>query len=247
MDKIATFQERIISAIAEKSITQAELARETGIWASAISDYVKGKYDAKQDKLSLLAKALNVSETWLMGYDVPKERPVLDISTISSQRQDVNRAISVSMVGTAACETVQVSIITDVNHNGIPDQLEEGVNYPTLTIPEVFLSEQCDAKHIFIFRISVPSAERLLPPGRSYVIVRTNITLDCFENGDFALFEKCENQYVVKRVYFSGDNIVIRPFIDHLDYVEYIDHVICVDEFYRRIKGKVIGHFVIDE
>lgn len=174
-------------------------------------------------------------------------RDPVDLDTIVNRHPKINQIQSVSMVGTAACETVQVSIITDVNHNGIPDQLEEGANYPTLTIPEVFLSEQCDAKHVFIFRISVPSSERLLPPGRSYVIVRTNITLDCFENGDFALFEKCENQYVVKRVYFSGDNIVIRPFIDHLDYVEYIDHVICVDEFYRRIKGKVIGHFVIDE
>ena len=28
---------------------------------------------AKQDKLSLLADALNVTETWLMGYDTDKE------------------------------------------------------------------------------------------------------------------------------------------------------------------------------
>lgn len=212
--------------------------------APSLETYISVANATGQTVESLLIES--GSETMVrLGKKATGEPAYLD-STVN-RHPKINQSQSVSIVNTAACETVQVSIITDVNHNGIPDQLEEGANYPTLTIPEVFLSEQCDAKHVFIFRISVPSAERLLPPGRSYVIVRTNITLDCFENGDFALFEKCKNQYVVKRVYFSGDNIVIRPFINHLDYVDYIDHVICVDEFYRKIKGKVIGHFVIDE
>lgn len=36
-----------------------------------ISQYVSGKVKPKQDKLSILAIALGVSEAWLMGYDVP--------------------------------------------------------------------------------------------------------------------------------------------------------------------------------
>lgn len=105
MDKIATFQERITSALAENSITQAELARKTGIWASAISDYKKGKYEAKQDKLSMLAKALNVSETWLMGYDVPKERPAIDLDAIINRHPDlhpIRNIRSVPILGTIA-------------------------------------------------------------------------------------------------------------------------------------------------
>lgn len=39
-----------------------------------ISQYVSGKIEPKQDKVYLLALALNVSEAWLMGYDVPMER-----------------------------------------------------------------------------------------------------------------------------------------------------------------------------
>lgn len=108
MDKIATFQERITSALAEKSITQAELARKTGIWASAISDYIKGKYEAKQDKLSMLARALNVSETWLMGYDVPKERPTVDLDAIINRHPDLHpfrKIRSVPILGTIACGT----------------------------------------------------------------------------------------------------------------------------------------------
>ncbi len=36
-----------------------------------LSQYVSGKVDPGQDKLLILSLALGVSETWLMGYDVP--------------------------------------------------------------------------------------------------------------------------------------------------------------------------------
>lgn len=45
---------------------------------SDLSQYVSGKVEPGQEKLSILAEALNVPETWLMGYDVPiqeKEYP----------------------------------------------------------------------------------------------------------------------------------------------------------------------------
>jgi len=36
-----------------------------------LSQYVNGKVEPKQTKLSILGLALNVNEAWLMGYDVP--------------------------------------------------------------------------------------------------------------------------------------------------------------------------------
>ena len=39
---------------------------------NALSQYVTGKVLPKQDKLSILSMAFNVSEAWLMGYDVPE-------------------------------------------------------------------------------------------------------------------------------------------------------------------------------
>lgn len=41
---------------------------------SDMSQFVSGKVEPGQWKLSILGKALNVSEVWLMGYDVPMER-----------------------------------------------------------------------------------------------------------------------------------------------------------------------------
>lgn len=42
---------------------------------SDLSQYLSGKSEPNQGKLFVLGSALNVSETWLMGYDVPMERP----------------------------------------------------------------------------------------------------------------------------------------------------------------------------
>lgn len=41
---------------------------------SDISQYLSGRAEPKQNKIYIMAKALNVSEGWLMGFDVPKER-----------------------------------------------------------------------------------------------------------------------------------------------------------------------------
>ena len=41
---------------------------------SDISQYVSGKVEPNQRKLVALAEALNVSETWLMGYESEEEK-----------------------------------------------------------------------------------------------------------------------------------------------------------------------------
>ena len=74
MKRVTTFAERLSTAMRARDLTQSDLARLTGIEPSSISNYLAGKYAAKQDKVFLLAKALNVSEAWLMGLDTPMER-----------------------------------------------------------------------------------------------------------------------------------------------------------------------------
>lgn len=59
---------RLIEAMTARGIKQKELAELTGISKSMISEYVNGKYEPKQDNIFKIAKALNVKESWLMGY-----------------------------------------------------------------------------------------------------------------------------------------------------------------------------------
>ena len=57
-----------------REMKQADLARATGLAKGGISNYITGRYEPKSDVISKLAKALNCSEMWLWGYDVPMER-----------------------------------------------------------------------------------------------------------------------------------------------------------------------------
>ena len=66
--------DRLKEAMRTSNIKQADLARLTGISKGGISNYVTGRYEPKSDIISKLATALNVSEMWLWGYDVPMER-----------------------------------------------------------------------------------------------------------------------------------------------------------------------------
>ena len=52
------------------------LEKETGIKITKtdLSQYVNGKVTPGQKKLYILAKILNVSEAWLLGYDVDRAR-----------------------------------------------------------------------------------------------------------------------------------------------------------------------------
>lgn len=72
--KSSTTAERLKEAMEAANMKQADLARATGLSKGGISNYVIGRYEPKSDVISKLAKALDVSEMWLWGYDVPKER-----------------------------------------------------------------------------------------------------------------------------------------------------------------------------
>lgn len=82
MDRIPT-SIRLRQIMQERGIKQVDLVRMCAPYAreynismgkSAISQYVSGKSLPAQRQLSALGQALNVSEAWLMGFDVPRER-----------------------------------------------------------------------------------------------------------------------------------------------------------------------------
>lgn len=65
------FSERLKIALSEKNMKASELSELTGISKSSISDWINGRYEAKQDKIFLIAKALKINESYLLGLDVP--------------------------------------------------------------------------------------------------------------------------------------------------------------------------------
>ena len=72
--KQATTAERLREAMTETGKKQIDLVNETGLQKSAVSRYLSGEYEPKQKAINKLAVALGVSEMWLWGFDVPKQR-----------------------------------------------------------------------------------------------------------------------------------------------------------------------------
>lgn len=65
---MSSFSERLREAMDYRAITAAELSRQTGIPRASFSRYLRGIYEPKQDSVQIIAKALNVNATWLLGY-----------------------------------------------------------------------------------------------------------------------------------------------------------------------------------
>lgn len=77
--RIDTFANRLDIAMKKNNINQVELSEKTKAYPefisqSLINKYLKGKAFARQNKIYILCKILNIDEAWLMGFDVPMER-----------------------------------------------------------------------------------------------------------------------------------------------------------------------------
>ncbi len=72
-----TVGERLNQIMSERGLKQKDIldkaepyfTKNVKISKSDLSQYVSGKTEPRSDKLCILAKALNVSEQWLLGYD----------------------------------------------------------------------------------------------------------------------------------------------------------------------------------
>lgn len=53
---------------------------------NSLSQYLSGRSEPGQDKLTVLGLALGVSEAWLMGYDVPMERQITPVTDEDDRR-----------------------------------------------------------------------------------------------------------------------------------------------------------------
>ena len=71
---VAELRDRLSEALARKGWKAVDLVEKTGVPKGAVSYYLAGKSKPKTDRLYIIAQALDVSEAWLLGYDVPMAR-----------------------------------------------------------------------------------------------------------------------------------------------------------------------------
>ena len=109
-------QNRIAEALNMRNMKAAELSERTGVSKSSLSHYIAQRWQPKQKALTLMARALEVSEMWLAGYDVPMERPVIQdkmdalaqvVNVIRKDERLTNLVINLSSLNEAQLATVE--------------------------------------------------------------------------------------------------------------------------------------------
>ena len=139
-----SISERIIEGMTIRNMKQVDIIEKTGINKGALSSYISGKYEPKQTNIYLIAKALNVSEAWLMGHDVPMDRKIPNIHFDDKvNNTPYNRAL----IKLSKKET-----LTEEEAVELKRELSKAIEY----IPDAFLAftetiESSIAKRIFAF------------------------------------------------------------------------------------------------
>lgn len=94
-----SFQERLIYAMNKRNLKQSDLVRMTGINKGALSSYINGRYEPKQNNVFLLSKALDVNEAWLLGYDIEmdsKNQNFIFGSELEKTINDISKQLGLS-------------------------------------------------------------------------------------------------------------------------------------------------------
>lgn len=75
---MTTIGNRIKQAMNDKGISQNDIVKHTGINKGSLSCYISGRYLPKQNTIYKLAKYLDVSPYWLMGYENEEDQIILN-------------------------------------------------------------------------------------------------------------------------------------------------------------------------
>lgn len=128
-----SFKNRLQIALNKNNMKPIELSEKTHLSKSLISGYLNGKYLARQDKLSVLAETLNVTEAWLMGYDVPMERKNDKVDNNVFPIPD--NVVSIPVVGKISAGIPLLAVENIVSYAYAPSsQIKQGYTYFYLTV-----------------------------------------------------------------------------------------------------------------
>lgn len=192
---VDTFANRLYTAMIIRKIKAAKLSEKTGISKSSISEYLSGKYEAKQNGIYLLSKALNVDEAWLMGCDVPMERKK-DMDT------DKDLLNKIGAIPLSSENMVKIPILGTVKAGY--DYLVEENRIGTVNV-EISLVGDCS--EYFALEVKGDSMAPTFIEGDIVIIHKQN---DC-ENNQIAIVIVNGDEGTIKKVRKTEQGIILQP------------------------------------
>ena len=193
-----TFANRLKMALEYNNMKPVELANKTHINKSLISNYLSGAFKAKQDKLDIIARTLNVSEAWLMGYDVDMDREWFP----DSKEDLTNITIDNARYIETTTKTVKIPILGKVPA-GVPiEAIEDIIGYEE--IPASMLKS---GNNYFALKIDGDSMYPDYKTGDIIIIRQQN---DC-NSGDDCVVMVNGDDATFKRVIKQEKSIILKP------------------------------------
>lgn len=221
---MAEFYKQLLKAMELKGITQTELCKRTQIPKSAMSQYMSGKFKPKQTRTYLIAKALNVSEAWLMGFDdVSMER---ETASNSEEISNIVKRLKESILN-SGYSYAELEKLTGISRSSL-QRYANGITakIPIDAIQTIAAAVGVDAEYIMGWTDSDLSNIKNIEPIPTMVKVPLLGTIACGEpilaeeniedyinmpekaKGTFAL--RCKGDSMINARIFDGDIVFIR-------------------------------------
>ena len=115
---MATSTERINQIMKERNLRQVDVLNmakpyqekyNIKFYKSHLSQYVNGKSKPDNEKIFLLAKVFGVSEAWLLGYDVPRNK----VTEENNENNKSSQGVKIPVLGTVAAG-IPISAVEDI-------------------------------------------------------------------------------------------------------------------------------------
>lgn len=193
-----TFANRLKKALDYNNMKPIDLSRKANINKSLISSYLSGVCKAKQDKLDIIARILNVSEAWLMGYDVDMDR-----DWFPDNKEDLtNITIDNARYIETTTKTVKIPILGKVPA-GVPiEAIEDIIGYE-----EIPASMLRDGNNYFSLKID---GDSMYPDYKTGDIIIIRQQSDC-NSGDDCVVMVNGDDATFKRVVKQEKSIILKP------------------------------------
>ena len=190
---MATSTERINQIMKERNLRQVDVLNmakpyqekyNIKFYKSHLSQYVNGKSKPDNEKIFLLAKVFEVSEAWLLGYDVPRNK----ITEENNENNKSSQGIKIAVLGTVPAG-IPIAAVEDIlDYEEIPKSWENQGEF-------------------FGLKIKGDSMMPILTNG-DVVIVRKQTTAD---NGDTVIAMVNGYDATCKRYERSNNGIMLIP------------------------------------
>lgn len=183
MEKISV---RLQKALDIRDMKPVDLHVRTKISESLISKYLADKASPRRERIFLMAHALNVSEAWLLGYDVPME---CSSDSITNVIPLPDKPMPLPVLGKISAGLPLLATQDIIGYDYAPSSdLKNGYEY-------------------FYLIVNGDSMNLKFKDGDRLLIQKQ----DCLENGEIGVIMVNGDDATVKRFRTENDMVILEP------------------------------------